>query len=191
MICETHNRYIPDGQMCSQCFAEMHKAQKKAEREAGKSFGKYRSFELSESSKKRKAMKDKLQGMVSKYVKQLYRERGFYFDWITGKANNQSGLFGLHAAHYYPKGELWQLWCDPVNIGLTGHHHNVNKPETAPMMRDMMVKVWGADAVNDLDLRAAEYKLNIQLGIDPRHPTDIWMQGMAIQMKALLNKQKK
>lgn len=191
MICEHHNRYIPDGQVCSDCFREENDAKKKAEKEAGKTFGRHKKFQLSDSSKSRKRLKDKLQGLVSEYVKTLYKSKGVYYDWITGKANYQAGLFGLHAAHYYPKGELWQLWCDPVNIGLTDHNHNVNKPETAPMMRRMMIEVHGAEAILDLDRRAEDYKLRIQAGIDPRHPEDLWLVAMAKEMKAKIKNLKK
>lgn len=183
MICELHGRVIPEGQICGDCFREDHQAKRKAEKEAGKTFGRFRKFEASQKSKGRAYLKVKLQALVSKYVKKIYTDRGVYFDWITGKANNQAGLFGLHAAHYYPKGELWQLWCDPVNVGLTGHNHNVNKPETATMMRGMMVKVWGEEAVNDLDRRAEESKLRINTGMDPKHPDDLWLMASIKDMQ--------
>lgn len=177
MICELHRRRIPDGQQCSDCFREEHLAKRKADKEAGKTFGRFRKFEASKETKNRAYLKTKLQALVSRYVKKIYQDRDVYFDWITMRPNNQSGLFGLHAAHYYPKGELWQLWTDPVNIGLTGHNHNVNKPETATMMRGMMVKVWGAEAVDDLDRRAEEAKMRIATGMDRKHPDDMWLMA--------------
>mgnify|MGYP000855960357 FL=1 len=183
MICDVHKRFIPEGQVCSNCFSEQHKARQAEAKKAGKTFGRHRQFEKSKKSKKRDNLKSRLQGLVSQYVKSIYREKGVYFDWITNKPNNRTGLFGLHAAHYYPKGELWQLWCDPVNIGLTGYNQNVNKPETAPMMRDMMIKVWGEETVNDLDKRSKEADERIKAGIDPRYPTDLWLIGMIAEMK--------
>ena len=190
MICGIHNRYIPEGQVCSDCFSEQHKQRKAEQKKAGKTFGRHRQFEQSEKSKKRNNLKSRLQGLVSQYIKRIYRDQGYYFDWITHKPDNTKGLFGLHAAHYYPKGELWQLWCDPVNIGLTGHNNNVNKPETAPMMRTIMVKGCGEEAVNDLDKRAKEADDRIKAGIDPRYPTDLWMIGMIAEMKQKIKAQK-
>ena len=55
MICGIHNRYIPEGQVCSDCFSEQHKQRKAEQKKAGKTFGRHRQFEQSEKSKNGKA----------------------------------------------------------------------------------------------------------------------------------------
>ena len=50
-------------------------------------------------------------------------------------------------------------------------------------MRDMMIKVWGEETVNDLDKRSKEADERIKAGIDPRYPTDLWLIGMIAEMK--------
>lgn len=198
--CESCHMYVNHPGLCSGCYQKIARENKKKERKVFETerqklkaiwINQRKNGDIRKAVSKangRRAAKDKLQSLVSKYMKLVYQRKCVYYDWITWKRNDQKGLFGLHAAHYYPKGELWQLWCDPVNIGLTGYSHNVVKPETAPMMRSMMIDVWGEKAVNDLDKRASEAKQRIDLGIDPRYPTDMWILAMIKEMKDRIKK---
>lgn len=184
--CQTCGNYIPNDTICGSCFAKEYrktKAEQKAKDKQLNKFSKFQNRPKSERTIKLDKLKKQLQSLWSAKMKQIYKDKGVYFDWIDGKANNAKGLHGLHVAHFYPKGKLWQLWIDPVNSGIASHKHNVEEPETAPMMLKMMLKVWGDDAVNDLHQRAEDYRLRISLGIDKRHPDEMILMGMIKELK--------
>lgn len=185
--CEIHGTYFQDGQMCGSCWRMDQTAKialKKQERKQFGRFGQRRKMEVSEKTKRRQRLLHELQRVWSRYMKHIYREMGVYYCWIGGNVNNASGLSGLHVSHYFPKGELWQLWCDPVNSGLSSFDYNVNKPETVGLMRRKMVEVWGPEAIADLEDRAEMYRQRIAAGMDPRRPTDIWIIGMIKEVKS-------
>lgn len=182
-LCSKHNHYHPDGTHCGECWSDQMKANKQA---AKSQFvkTKFKKLPSDEKTKYRNALKTKLQALHSKNMKALYKEMGVYYCWISKKSNNQTGLFSLHVSHYYPKGDIWQLWTDPVNSGLSTYNENVNKPQTVTQMRAMMIKVWGVDKVNELDIRAEEYSIRIKMGLDPKYPTDLWLMGKISELKS-------
>ena len=184
-ICTKHGTYLNDDlTMCGQCWRELQSvktAERKSER---KQFGKFKKkFVVSEKTKARDRLKKRLQDEWSKYMKEVYREMGLYYCWITGHSTLKKGIFGLHVSHYYAKGEIWQLWCDPVNSGLSIYDQNVNKPQNVTAMRHKMIEVWGEDRVKELDEKAEMYRNRIKAGIDPKYPTDIWLMGMIKEIK--------
>lgn len=173
MICELHGQFFNEGQMCGTCWREgiiKVKAEKKTLTNI-----KFKKPIKLYKNKKRTALKNKLQSLVSKQMKDYYKNIEVYYCWISGKSTMAKGLFSLHVSHYYAKSEIWQLWADPVNCGLSSYNENVNKPQTVTQMRAKMIEVWGLDAVNDLDKRAEDARNRIKMGIDPRYPTDLWI----------------
>ncbi len=48
----------------------------------------------------------------------------------------------------------------------------------------MMIKVWGVDKVNELDIKADEYSARIKMGIDPKYPTDLWLMRKISELKS-------
>lgn len=180
--CQKHPQQMLDKYMeCNICKwhkSEDNKRQKKVDRINEKKAAKRVPSE-------RDKLKVKLQRLHSKRMKELYRKMGFYYCWIDEKGNERKGLFGLHVSHYFAKGELWQLWTDPVNSGLSSYNRNVNRPETVPLMRAMMVKVWGEEKVKDLEKRAAEAKKRIDMRIDPKYPTELWLRGKIDELQKL------
>lgn len=178
--CEGCGNYIPSPGMCSSCFQSKVREAVKATK---KTIGGFNKFKKSKTTY-RDNLKKRLQSKWSKVMKDLYQREGYYYCWITGKTTNQKGLFSLHVSHYYPKSEIWQLWTDPVNSGLSSYNENVNKPHTVTQMRAKMIEFWGIDKVNDLDKRAEEYRLRIKMKIDPKHPTDLWMLAKLSELKS-------
>ena len=183
-----HGNYIKDIEdttSCSLCNTENYKKRKFVKKsESIKLKSKFKNIPKDEKTKNRDKLKTKLQALHSKKMKELYKEMGVYYCWITGKSTLTKGLFSLHVSHYYPKGDIWQLWTDPINSGLSTYNENVNKPQTVTQMRRMMIKVWGIDKVNELDIRADEYSARIKMGIDPKYPTDLWLMGKISELKS-------
>jgi len=186
MICEVHGQYYAEGQMCGTCWREKL-SRLRDEKKQTNSIVKFkqRKFIGIDKNPYRTNLKKRLQNIWSKIMKDHYKELGVYYCWISGKSTLVKGLFSLHVSHYYPKSEIWQLWTDPVNSGLSSYNENVNKPQTVTQMRAKMIEVWGVEKVNDLDKRAEEYRLRIKTGIDPKYPTDLWLQAKILEIKSI------
>lgn len=182
-VCERHGLFYSDSQICGQCWREDQSVRTK-ERKAERVFkGKRFSKPTTQKGIDRLKLKSKLQSAWSAYMKKLYRETGFYYCFITGKTTTQKGLFSLQVSHYYPKGQVWQLWCDPCNSGLSVYDQNINKPENATAMRSKLVEIWGKEKMEELDAKEKYYRERIQQGLDTKHPTDIWIIGMIELLK--------
>lgn len=180
-VCEKHpEQFLKQGQECNKCLWLKHDKQKREDKI--KVYNSKKIIKFGKANERTK-LKLKLQSLVSARAKKLYKDKGFYYCWIDGIKNDRSGLFGLHVSHYFAKSDIWQLWDDPVNIGLSSYSRNVNRPETVALMRSMMVKVWGEEAVKDLEARADFYKNRINVGIDPKYPPDIWLIGKIEELK--------
>lgn len=169
-VCEIHGEFITHPLGCTRCQWINSERNKKEKR-----FSSVKKFK--ESGSERKKLKEKLQSLVSAKMKKIYRDKGLYYCWIDGTIDTRSGLKGLHVSHYFAKSDIWQLWDDPVNCGISSYNRNVVRPETVALMRRMMAKVWGEDSVKDLEERAEKHRQNIRLGIEPRHPPDIWLMA--------------
>lgn len=180
-VCERHGLFYSDSQICGQCWRE-DQVVKKSERKELNRFSKF-SKPTTQKGIDRKKLKDKLQAAWSGYMKRVYKEMGIEYCFITGKTTTQKGLFSLHVSHYYPKGQVWQLWCDPCNSGLTCYDQNINKPENATAMRSKLVEIWGKEKMEELDAKEKYYRERIQQGLDTKHPTDIWIIGMIELLK--------
>lgn len=180
-VCTLHGQYYREGELCGSCWREgavVAQKQKKIEIKEQKKKGK-------SGSSYRDNLKKRLQNEWSRLVKNYLKEQGLYYCWITGKTTLVKGLYSLHVSHYYPKGELWQLWTDPVNSGLSTYNENVNKSHTVTQMREIMVKLWGKEEVNNLDKRAEEARQRIKLGVDTKYPTDMWLLGQIQLLKSI------
>ena len=148
-VCERHGLFYSDSQICGQCWREDQSVRTK-ERKAERVF-KVKKFSKPTTQKgiDRLKLKSKLQSAWSATMKKIYKEAGIEYCFITGKTTTQKGLFSLHVSHYYPKGQVWQLWCDPCNSGLTTYDQNINKPENATAMRSKLVEIWGEEKMKE------------------------------------------
>ncbi|NOT37345.1 MAG: hypothetical protein HOP11_08210 [Saprospiraceae bacterium] len=183
--CSDCSRFIPSGNMCQDCYQRIVRNQKTADKIATKK--QFNTVNKSELTKYRENLKKRLQDKISKLIKAYYKERGLYYCWIKGNTTNVKGLYSLHASHYYAKGDIWQLWCSPVNIGLSSYDQNVNNPQNVTSMRRKMIEVWGEEKVKELDKKADHFRMQIKLGIDKSKPTNEWMLGMMEILKGVKN----
>lgn len=182
-VCERHGLFYNDSQICGQCWREDQSVKVK-ERKAERTFSKVKySKPMTQKGIDRLKLKSKLQSAWSAYMKKVYKEMGIEYCFITGKTSTQKGLFSLHVSHYYPKGQVWQLWCDPCNSGLSVYDQNINKPENATAMRSKLVEIWGKEKMEELDAKEKYFRERIQQGLDTKHPTDIWIIGMVNLLK--------
>jgi hypothetical protein len=180
-ICQLHGIFIKEGTQCGMCWREgavIAQQKKKIEIQEQKKKGK-------SGSTYRDNLKKRLQAEWSRLMIKYLKEQGLYYCWITGKTTSVKGLFSLHVSHYYPKSELWQLWTDPVNSGLSTYNENVNKSHTVTQMREIMGQLWGKEAVSNLDKKAEEARQRIKLGIDPKYPSDMWLLGQIQLLKSV------
>lgn len=190
-VCTVHNQYYK-GDKCPACNAKDLSDARKWEREkkrGGKPstydrFKKYR-----EKNKVRENLKSRLQVWWRKKIMELYTRLGVAKRcWICDKpfpVKSSHVMSSPHISHYYAKGSLYRLWCDPVNSGVLCYNHNVNKPETVVEMEPMMVKVWGQEAVDAMKKRAEEHSYNIKIGKDRRYPTNEWFLYQIEEVKKL------
>ena len=183
-VCERHGLFYSDSQICGQCWREDQSVRTK-ERKAERVFkGKRFSKPTTQNGIDRLKLKSKLQSAWSAYMKKVYREMGIQHCFITGKTTTQKGLFSLHVSHYYPKGQVWQLWCDPCNSGLSVYDQNINKPENATAMRSKLVEIWGKEKMEELDAKEKYYRERIQQGLESKYPSDLWLIAMIKLWKA-------
>ncbi len=183
-VCERHGLFYSDSQICGQCWREDQSVRTK-ERKAEMVFkGKRFSKPTTQKGIDRLKLKSKLQSAWSAYMKKVYREMGINYCFITGKTTTQKGLFSLHVSHYYPKGQVWQLWCDPCNSGLTCYDQNINKPENATAMRSKLIEIWGKERMEELDQKEKYYRERIQQGLESKYPSDLWLMAMIKLLKS-------
>lgn len=175
-VCERHTRFIPEGQYCGACWSEGVLTKKVEEKQIKQKANK--------KPTDRSKLKDKLQRLVSKHMKAYYLKLGINYCFISGKSTNAKGMFSLHASHYFPKGELWQLWTVPENIGLSTYDMNVNKPQTVSMMRSKLVEIWGEDRIKKLEGKAEYHKKMMSIGAEKKHPPIEWLQAKIIELKS-------
>ncbi|MEP7198031.1 MAG: hypothetical protein ABI851_16045 [Saprospiraceae bacterium] len=181
MICK-HGRINNDTLQCGQCWSDKRTIERAKEKQE-KRVAKYAFSSKPKTKNDTTNLKTRLQLLWSKKMKELYKEKGYYYDWIDGKGSERTGLFGLHVSHYYPKGEIWQLWTDPVNSGISSYDNNVNNAHTVTMMRGVMIDIWGIDKVNDLDERAELWRKKMSMGIEKRRPDAFQLMAMIQDLK--------
>ncbi len=133
--------------------------------------------------KSRPQLKKELQDLWSKKMKAFYKEKNLYICFIDNVKDNRKGLLGLHVSHYFAKSDLWPLWCDPVNSGLSTNDRNFNKPETVGLMRMKLVEIWGKEAFEDLEKRATEIKNKINMGLEKKYPPTDWLLASIQELK--------
>lgn len=173
-VCERHGVYLKGDEVCGYCFREGYKEKSIKQKSApGKKTSSYRS-----------KLKDKLQRLISKHIKDHYLGIGINYCFITGKTTMAKGIFSLHASHYFPKGELWQLWTYPENIGLSTYDMNINKPQTVSMMRSKLVEIWGEDRIKKLEDKAEYHKKMISIGAEKKHPPVEWLEAKISELKS-------
>ena len=182
--CEKHGIYYT-GFKCPECNQEDIKSWRVSEKEkkqkAKKDGAKYRLTQqrkVSSNTVVRDKLKAKLQAAWRKRIFPVYEKLGLTKScWICGKGfppKPNHIMSAPHVSHYFAKGTLWRLWCEPVNSGILCHTCNVSRPETAAQMEPMMVKVWGKEMVEELKAKAEECDLRIKTGQDRRYPPNEW-----------------
>lgn len=83
----------------------------------------------------------------------------------------------IHCGHYYAKGIYWQLMFDESNLAPVCYDHNVNKPESAPGMRDWLIKTHGKKAIELLDQRATKFMQDKNQNIIKSRPDELYLLG--------------
>lgn len=83
----------------------------------------------------------------------------------------------IHAAHYYPKGIYWGLMFEEANLAPACYVHNCDKPESAPAMRNWMIKTYGEKALKELDKKAEKFMQDMNLGIIKSRPDTLYLQA--------------
>lgn len=183
-LCIKHGVYIKPGDFCRQCNDEKKAEWDRSDKEKKKATVKrVKGFSRRSGTKTR--LRDALQALYGKIMRAYYKSIGVYYCWIGGPAcsSRKDGLFGLHISHFYAKGSLFYLWLHPVNSGVCCYHHNVVDQGTVGEMREMMIKVWGREKVEDLDKKAAMYQSQKRMGIIKSGPDEMWLKAMCSEIK--------
>lgn len=122
------------------------------------------------------------------------------------EVKTRGGLFGAHAGHFLDKANHWKISLDPMD-GLpqckTCNVDFKDNPKRLELikfeMRQTMVKIYGSEAVEDLENRGAEFRIAVKQGREnskPRthdplaeqygRPTDMeWLQEKIFELKEI------
>lgn len=188
-LCEKHTCFYT--KFCHECNQENIKLVKEYHRKAKKKdnvFG--RTYKVSDKSKLRDKLKNKLQAEWRKVIYPFYKKRGLAERcWIQGtRIINQKGssrFWTGQVSHFYGKGDIWQLWIDPVNSGICSYDTNINKQSIVARMEPMMVRVWGQERVDELKRKSEIYSFRIKTGQDPRFPPIDWLYASIEECKRM------
>lgn len=189
-LCEKHGEVYKEGDFCHSCNQENIAIWKKSEKDKKEKTKKYSQAvhrRLSPNNEREK-LKALLQFHWRKKIFPYYERKGLTsYCWINPNHRFHPGLkgrlFSAQVSHYYAKSHIYQLWTDPVNSGICCYDCNVNKPHIVAAMEPMMIQVWGQQRFDDLKGQMEIYLDRINKGIDRRHPSKEWFEGMILETR--------
>lgn len=184
--CKIHpDQYVQPGKDCNECNKALWEADHKRKKdEAQSSRYKFNRFQPSKKSNDLDKYLDKLQSTWRGIIYPVYQTLGLAGQcWTCSRRfwNIPKGsrtVFNVpHIAHYYAKGDLYPLWCDPENSGVCCYDCNVNLPQNVPKLVFRLLEVWGPVRMEALHEKARMVMDQIHRGQIRKKPDSLWLIG--------------
>jgi hypothetical protein len=170
---------------CTKCNNENIELLRQSEKQKRKDEKviRFKKYEASKKSVTRKRLLAKLQNLVAARFKKRFKGTNLFYCWISGKKPAKDGLFGIHCSHYYARHKIWQLSNEPHNVFPSCYNENVVNQSSVTSARGMMEKVYGVEAMQELDRKAEYYKDAMNKGIENKRPTELQILAMIEECK--------